>query len=385
MSVRHILACQVRQALTIPVMTISNTCSALRYVRSAVRDMAPYVPGEQINDALKLNTNECAWPASPAVNRALYGASEDSSTDNLRLYPDPSASTLRQSAADLYGCSADQIIAGNGSDDCLTIIYRTFLEADGSCEVACPWPTYGLYDTLASIQGIRINHYDYAQRNNTWELPAALGQHNATLTLVANPNNPSGTHTPLLELRRLADQVEGILIVDEAYADFVSNDAERSLISVLDQHPNLIVLRTFSKSYSLAGARLGLLFAHPALVAEMNKVKDSYNVNALTQAVGTAALTDITYHAQLLSNTLAARKQLEIHLAALGWTWPQSEANFLLCTVGEQAHFIYEQLKERGILVRWWDTDLLRNCLRITVGTPENNTRLLAAIEDILS
>ena len=340
--------------------------------------MAGYTPGEQVRDCLKLNTNECAWGPAPAVLDAL-GALQLHG-DSLRLYPDPVARGLCEAAAEVYQVNADQVLAGNGSDDCLTIIYRAFLGA--GARVACPWPTYGLYDTLAALQGIEIVHVDYRVTATTWELPEALARQGAKLVLVANPNNPSATLTPVDDLRRLAERVDGIVVVDEAYADFAAPGS--SLLPFLDEHPNLIVLRTFSKSYALAGARLGLLFAQAPLVSELMKVKDSYNVNHLTQLLGIAALNARAYHRELVQKTLVERSRLERELAALGWTWPQSAGNFLLCEVGPRAAELYQGLKARGVLVRFWNKPGLSTKLRITVGQPAWTDRLLSVLRDLL-
>lgn len=346
--------------------------AGLRHLRSDIRAMHGYTPGEQVLDCIKLNTNECAWPPSPRVHEVLRALHDD----QLRKYPDPRARRLREAAASVYGVSPEQVLAGNGSDDCLTIIYRSILGPGD--RVACPWPTYGLYDDLAAIQGVPIEHIDWAR---DWSLPAALPRLGAKLVLLANPNNPSGTVVPVDQLRRLADALDGILVVDEAYVDFCPGG---SILPHLDAHPNLIVLRTFSKSYSLAGARLGLLFAAAPLVREFMKVKDSYNVNHLTQAVGTAALEDRDHHRDLVRRTLAERARLEGLLAGLGWTWPASGANFLLCEAGPRAGEIYRGLKDRGLLVRWWDRPGLDSKLRITVGTPAQSDLLLKHLRELL-
>ncbi len=346
--------------------------AGLRHLRPDIRSMRGYTPGEQVVDCIKLNTNECAWPPSPSVHAALAGLADDS----VRMYPDPRARRLREVAAAIYGVTPGQVLAGNGSDDCLTIIYRSLL-APGD-RAACPWPTYGLYDDLAAIQGVPIEHVDWAR---DWALPAVLPRLGAKLLLLANPNNPSGTVVPVDQLRHLADAHDGILVVDEAYVDFCPGG---SILPHLDQHPNLIVLRTFSKSYSLAGARLGLLFAAEPLVDAFMKVKDSYNVNAMTQAVGVAALEDADYHQELVRRTLAERQRLERLLTGLGWTWPTSGANFLLCEVGARAGELYRGLKDRGLLVRWWDKPGLDSKLRITVGTPEQTDLLLRHLRELL-
>src|SRR5438045_4027216 len=286
--------------------------TAVDLVRPAVRAMAGYTPGEQISDLVKLNTNEGAYPPSPRVMATLAAIADDT----LRLYPDPVSTRLRAAAAARFGVGADQILAGNGSDDCLTILYRGFLEAGE--RIACPWPTYGLYDTLAALQGVELVRVGFRQNGRRWELPADLGRQRAKMIILANPNNPSGTLVPVEDLRRLCDAAAGdaargaIVVVDEAYVDFaLGAGIDASMLPYLGQHPNLIVLRTMSKSYSLAGARLGLLFAAAPLIAELVKVTDSYNVNAITQAIGVAALEDRSYHEDCVRRTLDQRARLE--------------------------------------------------------------------------
>lgn len=361
-------------------MSESDTADgALRFIREHVRGMQPYVPGEQVNNACKLNTNECPWPASPRVFETLRGISGD----QLRQYPSPAADQLRAQAAAHYGCAAEQVLAGNGSDDCLTIIYRSICRPDA--EVCCPWPSYGLYDTLAQIENVKIRHCDYqiSSDRRQWQLDTKLAQNDASLCLIANPNNPSGTLIQRDELEALLDRFSGVVVVDEAYIDFADDSRGQSLIDAINRFDNLVVLRTFSKSYSLAGARVGLLFANAALVNQFNKVKDSYNVNVMSQLLAGAALADSDYHHAIVSKTLQSRRQLEQALSRYGWSWPESQANFLLCHVGNDAERIYLALKERGILVRWWQTDALRDYLRITAGKPEENQALFEALDDI--
>lgn len=351
----------------------------LRHVRPDIRALGGYTTGEQQPGFTKLNTNECAYPPSPAVRRALAGVTNES----LRLYPDPTSRRLREVASARFGVPADGILVGNGSDDCLTVAYRTFLRPGD--RVACPWPSYGLYHTLAAIQGASLVPVAYRREDTRWNFPAELAAAGARLVLVANPNNPSSTLTPVGELLALADALDGILVIDEAYVDFaLPTDPDASLLPHLEQHPNVIVLRTFSKSYSLAGARLGLMFAAPALVAQMNKVKDSYNVNALTQAMGVAALEDRDYHTEIVSRTVLERARLEHELASFGWTWPEARGNFLLCQVGPRARAMCEVLRQEKILVRYWDTPELCESIRITVGTRDQNDAMTAVLRSAL-
>lgn len=335
--------------------------------------MAGYTPGEQVSGCVKLNTNECAFPPSPAVARSLA----DFAAGTLRVYPSPRADALRAAAAKTYGVDTEMVLAGNGSDDLLTILVRAFVGAGE--RIAIPTPTYGLYDVLADLQGARIVARPYGP---TWELPSDLADQGAKLVFVSSPNNPSATLAPRGEVLALVRRRTSIVVVDEAYADF----AGESLIGAVAEHPNLVVLRTFSKSYALAGARLGLLFGDARVVAELMKVKDSYNVNALTQVLGLAALEDRAHHQGLVDATLAGRAWLEGAFARLGWSWPASAANFLLVDVGgrEIAQHLYAGLKARKILVRYWDRPRLATSLRITVGAPEQNAALVAAITELL-
>jgi len=350
--------------------------AALRHLRPEIRAMRGYTPGEQVRDCIKLNTNECPWGPSPAVAAALRTISEES----MRLYPNPLAQGLRAAAAARFEVQPSQVLVGNGSDDCLTILYRAFLGV-GS-RVACPWPTYGLYETLATLQGVELVQVDYLQRGGTWELPSTLARQGVRMVVIANPNNPSSTLVDVATLRQLAYELDGILVVDEAYIDFAGADA--SMLPYLDRHPNLVVLRTFSKSYSLAGARLGLLFAHPEVVTQLEKVKDSYNVNAISQCLGEVALHDRDYHRSLVMRILAEREVLEQACRGFGWSFPPASANFVLCEVGERAGELYRALKARRILVRWWDTPQLRTRLRISVGQPQWNTAFIDAVAEIL-
>ncbi len=349
---------------------------ATRHLRRDILAMAGYTPGEQINNCIKLNTNESAFPPSPRTLAVLKNVAND----ELRLYPDPVFRRLRAAAAERYQVTPEQVLAGNGSDDCLTVIYRAFLSPGD--RVACPWPTYGLYDTLATLQGVELVHVDYRIDQHTWHLPSFLSKQGAKVVLVANPNNPSATLTPIDQLRQLAYELDGILVIDEAYIDFAPDGS--SMLPYLNSHPNVIVLRTFSKSYSMAGARLGLLFGHPELVSQLMKVKDSYNVNVLSQALGIAALEDHDHHHQLVTGTIKERQRLERELAVFGWTWPASAGNFLLCQVGSRAEEIYHGLKKRGILIRWWNRPVLSDKLRITVGQPAHTDLLLQHLKELV-
>jgi histidinol-phosphate aminotransferase len=341
--------------------------------------MPGYTPGEQIADLTKLNTNEGAFPPSPRV-RATLGAIAD---ESLRLYPEPTSQSLRAVAAARYGVAPEEILAGNGSDDCLTILYRGFLDAGE--RVACPWPTYGLYSTLAALQGAELVRLPFLVEGRRFVLPPDLTRQRAKMIILANPNNPTATLVPVEALRALCEQAKDAVVVDEAYVDFaLGAGIDASMLPYLRQHENLIVLRTMSKSFSLAGARLGLLFAAAPIIEALAKVKDSYNVNAVTQAIGIAALEDRAYHADCVRRTLDERARLEAALGAMGLTWPESAANFLLVEIGPRAEEIYLALKQKGLLIRWWSAPGLDTKLRISVGKPTDNDRLIAALKMLI-
>jgi histidinol-phosphate aminotransferase len=344
-------------------------------IRSNIARMQGYVPGEQPREAgfIKLNTNENPYPPSPTVRKVLLAEANAS----LRLYPDPDATKLRQQAALTYGFDPSQVIAGNGSDDLLAMVARAFVgEGDTLCH---PTPTYTLYDTLVKIQAGKVAGIPYPE---DYSLPARLAARRAKVTIVATPNSPSGTSIPTAALADLADRLAGILVIDEAYSDF----AEGTALSLARDKENVIVLRTFSKSFSLAGARVGLGFGPPAILAGMNKVRDSYNLGRLAQAAGEAALKDIGWMEKNVAKIRKTRAILLSALPSLGFSPFPSQSNFVLAkrSRGRSAKPVYEALKRKKILVRYFDTPRLSGCLRITVGTDDEIAALLAALETML-
>src|SRR5215510_1734734 len=256
-------------------------------VRPAIRRMHGYIPGEQPQDKryIKLNSNENPYPPSPRVVAALQQAINE----DLRLYPDPVANRLRDKAAAIYGLSREQVLIGNGSDDLLTMLMRTFVGRGD--RVAFPYPTYSLYDILVDMQEGEVVRVPFPA---DFSLPAQLAEVEAKLTFLCQPNAPSGTLTPLCQVEELAEKVRGILVIDEAYVDF----ADETTLPLLDKYPQVIILRTFSKSFSLAGMRVGLAFGHPQLIAELLKVKDSYNVSRLSIVAAVAAFEDYAWMRQ---------------------------------------------------------------------------------------
>ncbi|MCK6554257.1 histidinol-phosphate transaminase [Candidatus Binatia bacterium] len=344
------------------------------WIRPAVAAMDPYVPGEQPQDRgyIKLNTNENPYPPSPRVVAAIRAAAGD----DLRRYPDPVANALRDRAAAVYGCERDGLLVGNGSDELLNLIIRACV--DSGDLVAYPFPTYSLYDTLVTIQGGRPVHLPYAA---DYVLPAGLAAAGGRVTFLCNPNSPSGTAAPMAAIRDLAAQIRGLLVVDEAYVDF----ADESALALTKSHDNVVVLRTFSKSFSLAGMRIGLAFGSPGLIREFAKVKDSYNVNRLSIVAATAALEDYAWMEANVARIRATRARLSAALADLGFLVLPSQANFVLARrPGTDQERTYRALKEHGILVRFFPVPELRDALRISVGTDEETDALLAALRRIM-
>ena len=346
------------------------------YFRPSIASMAGYVPGEQPGDErlAKLNTNENPYPPSPGVLAALREAISES----LRLYPEPLSDGLRNIAAEVYGVRLQNILAGNGSDEILSIVLRCFVGRGD--RVAFPVPTYSLYETLVKIQDGEQVCVDYPA---DFAIPPELHSTNAAITFLCNPNSPSGTLVSLAEIERLAESVAGVLVVDEAYIDF-AEDPGSSAIPLIQNIPNLIVLRTFSKSFSLAGLRIGLAFAPTELIAGMMKVKDSYNVNRLSLVAATAALQDLPWMQRNVRRIQETRRQLVDALVKLGFYVYPSHANFVMAQrKGQEQKALYEALRERKIYVRYFDIPELRDSLRITVGTPEDVERLLQEIAAI--
>jgi histidinol-phosphate aminotransferase len=339
--------------------------------------MAGYVPGEQPRDGgfTKLNTNENPYPPSPRVKSAIAEAV----TDRLRLYPDPMSTELCRAAARLHGVAPDMVLAGNGSDDLLTIITRAFIGPGD--RAAFPSPSYLLYATLLELQEGRAVILPYSR---DWTLdPSALALAISGLKLLylANPDSPSGTAMARDQVAELAGRFDCPLVIDEAYADFA--DPRFHALPLLADHPNLIVTRSFSKGYSLAGIRLGYLVARAEFVEHLVKVKDSYNCDLLSQVAGVAALRDQDYLAETRSKILATRDRLSGALRAMGYLVPDSQANFVWATDGPPARETFHKLKDRRILVRLMTYPGYPDGLRISVGTDEEIDRLLEALHQI--
>lgn len=338
-------------------------------IRLSVQALEAYTPGEQPKRAglVKLNTNENPYPPSARVGEAMASVSAES----LRLYPDPVSSGLRQAIADLHGVGLDQVFVGNGSDEILALCTRAYVEDDGS--IGYFVPSYSLYPVLAAIRNVPGVP---CELTDAFEWPVG-DPAPASLFFMANPNAPTSMLFPMARVRSFCRAFPGVVLVDEAYVDF----ARESCMELAKTMPNVLVMRTLSKSYSLAGIRCGYVVGPKDLIAALFKIKDSYNLDRLTQAIATAAILDQSH---MLANTAkikATRGKLASELTRRGFQVCPSDANFLWVKPGNRpAKSIFEALKAEGILIRYFPGARTGDYLRITVGTDAEVDRLLQVL-----
>ncbi|REK05438.1 MAG: histidinol-phosphate transaminase [Planctomycetota bacterium] len=348
----------------------------MSYFRPEIERMAGYVPGEQpqAGKFIKLNTNENPYPPSPAVARAIAAVAEG----GLARYPDPTGTAFRRRAGDVLSVDPDWILCGNGSDDILTIVTRALV---GQREwLRLPYPSYILYKTLAHLQGAGAEEVFF---ETDWSLSDkfAAPLDGLKLAFLPNPNSPSGTMLPPERILELADRLPCPLLVDEAYGDF----AETNCLSLVAQNEKIMVSRSLSKSYALAGLRFGFLVAQPQMIEQFRKVKDSYNVDALSIAGATAAIDDTAWLADNTAKVIATRTRLAAAMRALGFATVDSQANFLWNPhPSVPVKPLYEQLKARQILVRYMDYEGWGDGLRISVGTDAQIDACLTLLKSII-
>lgn len=348
-----------------------------RFLSAEAARLAPYIPGEQPRTQLiKLNTNESPFPPSPAVAAAV-----SEQVKRLRLYNDNECTALKAAIAEQYGLAPAQVLPSNGSDEVLAFALRAFCGAGKPLAFADI--TYGFYEVWANLFGIGARRIPLAEDFSV--RPEDYFGLGCTIVL-ANPNAPTGLVLPPAEIERILDaNPNDIVIIDEAYADF----APESCLSLLQTHENLLLVRTFSKSRSLAGGRLGFALGSEALIADLARVKDSfnpYNVNSLTQAAGTAAMQDTAYFRQCTAEICATRAWAAGQLRQLGFVLTDSAANFLFaCHPAMPGAALAQQLRARGILVRRWDAPRIQNWMRISVGSRREMEALVTALKEILT
>ena len=348
----------------------------MSYFRKNIDEMDQYIPGTQPaagEKVIKLNTNENPYPPSPAGLEAL----RDFDGAGMRVYPDPMAGRFCKAAADVLGVPAEWILPGTGSDDLIVMCVRAI--AGPGRAVVIPTPTFPYYLTQAQIAGADVVEIPCDEDFN---LPAEkIIAADGALTFVANPNTPTGTFTPMDQLDALAGALSGVLVIDEAYVDF----AETNAVDLVKRHDNVIVLRTLSKSYSLAGLRLGFAVGKPGMLEGLVKTKSIYNISGVACAMGSAAMADQTYMTECVVRVKASREALRRDLESLGFkVWP-SQANFLLARPpAGDAERIYQELVAAGILVRYFRSGPLADKLRITVGTEAENSALTESLTKLV-
>mgnify|MGYP002338712196 CR=1 FL=1 len=340
----------------------------------AVRELTPYVPGEQPRERLiKLNTNENPYPPAPGVEAAL----RDFSADHLRRYPDPQSLALREALADAFGVSAEQVFVGNGSDEVLALAFQAFFRQDRPVEM--PAISYSFYPVYCRL-------YDIERRTHSldpqWQVDLEAFSKDAGGVIFANPNAPTGHGHGRAAIAALLKRVsEAVVLVDEAYVDFGGESA----VPLIEQFPNLLVTGTFSKSRSLAGLRLGYAVGSRELIEGLERVKDSFNsypVDSLASALGIASLADPAHYDACRTAVITTRERTRDRLETLGFDVLPSQTNFVLATHPRfDAAQLFVGLRERGVLVRHFNTDVLRDHLRISIGTDDEMDSLIEALE----
>lgn len=341
------------------------------YFRPEIDALAGYTAGEQpkIANLIKLNTNENPYPPSQAVQDALRSFD----IGRLRRYPDPFADELRDLFAADTAVKRENVIVGNGSDDLLTMCFRAFTSPDHP--VAVFEPSYSLYPVLAAMQGAEVIKVKLDSTCG-FSYPADGAQQatKANMLVITRPNAPTGTLCPKDLVRQYCKEFDGIVLIDEAYGDFSADNC----MDLVKEFDNVIVMRTFSKSCSMAGVRLGYAVSNPVIIEGLMKLKDSYNVDMLSQIVGKANYLDKEYRAKCIAAIKRDRNDLYAALLKIGFEIPESHANFLFAAPPDgDGENCFRYLRENAVLVRYFKGDVTGRYIRITIGTPEENRRVL--------
>ena len=363
-------------------MTEEKESFPQNFLSDPLRQHKPYIPGEQPSSAariIKLNTNENPYPPSPSV-----GVKAAEEIKRLNLYPNPKSTQLRKVIASLHEISMEQVIVGNGSDDLLNLCVRSF--ADSNQSVGMLDPSYSLYEVLASIQGARLIRIPFD--SDDFELPLEkVTNCSANLFFLTSPHAPSGRAYQLEHLESVADNFNGILVIDEAYADF----AQENAIPLLAKYPHIIITRTLSKSYSLAGLRVGYAMGNPSVIRVLDQAREVYNLDRIAQAIAQAALEDQKYFEETTQKIIQSRIWICDIFAEWRWRTIPSATNFVFCqpldhsgTGGAQiANSLYSFLSTRGILVRYFPQNkLTESYIRISIGMPEEMSMLINTIKE---
>jgi histidinol-phosphate aminotransferase len=349
----------------------------MSHLRPNIAAMQGYVPGYQPPDIaswIKLNTNENPYPPSPMVREAIL-AELGSDGASLRTYPSASSQALREAAAELYGFDPSWIIMANGSDELLNNLIRAC--AGQGQEVGYVHPSYSYYSTLAEIQGAVVCTYGLS---DDYRIEAFPEQYHGKIFFLTTPNSPLGFAFPLDYIREMAVSCGGILVVDEAYADF----ADENALDLVREYDNVVVTRTLSKSYSLAGMRLGLAIARPEIISALDKIRDHYNLDRLAQAACVAALKDQVYFSECCRRIRETREWFSNELRSIGYYVIPSQGNFVFAAPPDRnGRRVYDGLYSRKILVRHFTDPLLCHGLRITIGTRAEMETTMAALREI--
>lgn len=348
-----------------------------RFWSRRIQSIVPYTPGEQPKDRkfIKLNTNECPEPPSAQVLEAVRAAAAE-----LPRYPDPECGSLRAAIAEREGLDVDQVFCGNGSDEVLAFAFQAFFDPDR--EVVFPRITYSFYPVYASFFGLK---YREIPMNSDFSIPVEQLCGGNGGVVLANPNAPTGIALDLGQVERIAvANPEAVVIVDEAYVDF----GARSAVGLIGRYPNLLVVQTASKSWALAGLRVGWAMGDPGLIGGLRCVRDSinsYTVDRLAQAAATAAIGDEAWFQAVRARVMETRERTAKRLKEIGFTVLPSQGNFLFVSrPGRPGRELAEGLRQRGILVRRWDQPGIEDWLRISVGTGEDMDALAAALEELV-
>jgi histidinol-phosphate aminotransferase len=346
----------------------------MSYLRKNIADMAGYVPGFQppdVTEWIKLNTNENPYPPSPQVIEAI----REATGDELRKYPDAASQAGREAAAELYDYPVDWVIMANGSDELLNNLIRA-CAGEGE-EIAYLHPSYSYYATLAGIQGAQVKTFALTENGEIKDFPE---RYSGKLLFLTNPNAPLGLRWSVEEVAALADRCDGLLVVDEAYADFATGNC----LELVREKTNVVVTRTLSKSYSLAGMRLGLAIARPDIIGALDKIRDHYNLDRLAQTAAAAALSDQDYFQECIERICATREWFARELETLGYGVIPSSANYLFASPPDKdGKRVYDALFQRKILVRYFSDPALAHGLRISIGTRKEMEQTLQALTEI--
>ncbi len=349
-----------------------------RFLSEKYRTLEAYVPGEQPQDKeyIKLNTNESPYPPPEGVLSAIT-AQEIS---DLRLYPDPDCRLLRSKLAERYGLKPENIYVANGSDDILNFAFMAFA-GDGG-KAVFPEITYGFYPVFAALNGVEAAEIPLRE---DFSIEPSDYFNAGGMVVIANPNAPTGKALSLDDISSILEaNRDNVVLIDEAYVDF----GAWSALELLDRYENLLVVRTFSKSRSMAGARLGFAMAHPALIDDLNRIKYStnpYDINRLTQIAGAAAIDSDQYYEGCCKAIVSTRERTAAELKKRGFEVVPSVTNFLFIkTEAVSGSGLYEKLKDRGILIRHFSKEKIRDYNRVTIGTDEEMDIFLQRIDEIL-